>query len=124
MPVPTTPTDLRLNQYVSGTSVQLLWIDRSTDEDGFVVERQLEGDPDFTPIGIANAGNGVNIGVVYADAGLPNDVLVAYRVRAVNPLGSSGYTNVISLPTAPAAPADLTAVAVAGTDNQIRLSSA
>jgi titin len=121
MPAPTAPTDLRLYQYPSGTSAQLVWTDRSTDEDGFVVERRLEGEADFTSVGVANAVNGVNSAGWFTDTGLPNDAVIAYRVRAVNPLGSSGYSNVITVPTGPAAPTGLAGAAVAGTDNQIRL---
>jgi len=80
----------------SPTSVNLRWDDNSAEETGFDVERRAAGAVTWTAMrAAANATR-------YADAGLAPNTQYAYRVRATNPGGASGYTGEASAATPPA----------------------
>ena len=90
---------------------ELSWRDNSGNEDGFKVERAIDG-IDFIEIGTV----GPDI-VKYSDLNVPVGVDISYRVRAFNEYGNSGYTNTAVTNTkGPAAPSDLTVgiIAAAG----------
>jgi titin len=96
----------------SGPKVRLAWRDNATNETGFVIERSTDG-VNFTQIATAPAragtGNTSYIDTTVAAA----DLTYTYRVKAVNPVGSSAYSNLASIlvPSLPLAPSDLTATA-------------
>jgi hypothetical protein len=77
----------------SETTVSLSWLDNSSDEDNFIVERSLDG-TSFALIATV----GVNA-TAYVDAGLNSGTTYSYRVAAINVGGSSGYSNAASATT-------------------------
>jgi hypothetical protein len=91
---------------ISGTQIDLDWVDNSTTENGFYIERCVGGScTDFAPIVITAAGaegysdNTVTIGLVYR-----------YQVRARTAFGLSFESNIATATTLlPAAPSTLVA---------------
>jgi hypothetical protein len=85
-------------------SVRLAWSDNSNNENNFVIERC-----DQVTITARKAASCVGgwrvVGVVdanvtsYVDRSVFTNHTYIYRVRALNPAGSSGYTNEISTTT-------------------------
>jgi hypothetical protein len=113
---PPAPTNLTATP-VSGTQINLNWVDNATDEAAFSIE-QCSG------VGCSPT---VFIGVVGANVtsvqrtGLVPGTSYSYRVRAYNAAGISAYSNTATATTsAPAAPTNLAATPVSGT--QINLS--
>lgn len=94
---PTAPSDLAA-AVTDSSHIVLTWSDNSNNETGFVVER-LDGS-DYVPIATVDAGI-----TTYSDTGLPADTDFTYRVRALNEVGPSAYSNAITAHTAP--PEDL-----------------
>ncbi|MCI0355070.1 MAG: choice-of-anchor D domain-containing protein, partial [Acidobacteria bacterium] len=103
---PSAPTGLSATA-VSGNQINLAWTDHSGNEEGFLIERSLDGvsfvelaevPPDLT---------------AYSDLGLAGGTQYFYRVRAYNLAGDSAYSNVAADTTlsAPAAPGNLSATA-------------
>lgn len=84
--------------------VQMTWVDNATNETGFIVERAVQpatGAPVFTQLATLAA----NV-VTYTDATAAPSQTYLYRVKAVNNVGSSPYSNTAtaaigSLPGAP-----------------------
>jgi hypothetical protein len=74
---------------LNAAQLQLSWVDNSTNEDGFKIERGPATAGPFTQIGTA----GSNI-VSYTDSSLADATNFCYRVRAYNVIGDSVYTNV------------------------------
>ena len=72
---------------VSGTAVNVSWIDSSNNESGFKVERAVSAAGPFSVI--ANVGSGV---ITYSDTGLSAVTTYYYRVSSVNMAGSSAVT--------------------------------
>ena len=118
---PRPPSDLTATG-ASSSQIQLHWVDQSSDEEGFAIERAPGGTAAFAEI--ARVGAGV---VDYADSGLPSAMDFDYRVRAYNAFGYSGYSNVdrgttqLAPPTAPsgllASAASTTQIHLVWTDN-------
>jgi fibronectin type 3 domain-containing protein len=107
---PIDPTDLTVTT-LSGTLIELTWTDNATNELSYQIERCTSATcPTFTlrrTLG-ANASSYVDTVVV--------DDEYTYRVRAVNNVGSSGYTLAETANTfLPAVATDFTAVTVSGT---------
>lgn len=97
---------------ISTTRIDLAWTDNSSNEDGFKIERSLDG---VTFAQIATVASGV---VVYADTGLTPNTFYVYRVRAYNAFGDSAYSNTDDATTdqtTPTAPTNLTATAISPT---------
>lgn len=112
---PTPPTDLRA-EAASSTSIALSWVDNSSNETGFLIERGTDG---ASFVQVASVGADV---VSYTDRGLTPGTRYFYRVRSSSPQGNSPYSNIASastLPAAPAAPSNLRGEFVSGT--QVRL---
>jgi aqualysin 1 len=101
---PAAPTGLGLSN-VTTSSIDLNWTDNASNEDGFKVQRSLNGSTwsDIATLGV-NATS-------YSNTGLSSGVLYYYRVYAFNTGGNSGFSNTASattlLPPAPAAPTSL-----------------
>ena len=117
-PAPLPPTSVTATYVAADAEVDLAWIDASTDETSFVIERcQGVGCTSFTALttwpGIAGTGGRP----WYADCtGLLPGNTYRYRVGAVNAAGTS-YSDVVSvtIPSTapPAAPTSVTATYVA-----------
>jgi uncharacterized protein (TIGR02145 family) len=91
--VPLPPIDLTAT-VISTTQVNLSWIDKSTNEDGFKIQRKTGG------------GNFADIGTVgkdvtnYSNNGLTPNTTYTYRVYAFNNVGASlTYTNEVTVTT-------------------------
>lgn len=80
------PADLTATT-VSSDRIELIWLDNSSNEDGFEVERR-SGDGNFS--GIATTGPGATS---FSDVNLLAATTYTYRVRAFNAAGYSGYSN-------------------------------
>ena len=91
-PPPAAPSGLTAT--ASGSpQIDLSWTDNSGNEDNFKIERH-SGDGNFAEI--ATVGADVDS---YNDAGLAASTTFTYRVRAVNSVGNSGYSNEASATT-------------------------
>lgn len=111
-PQSSTPPEAPTNLYADAPAcdqIDLSWTDNSDNEDGFEIERGLDGS-NFNPL--HTVGANVNS---YNDTGLSEETQYWYRVRAYNDAGSSDYSNTASATTPscggsePAAPSGLTA---------------
>jgi hypothetical protein len=78
---------------VSKTQVNLSWTDRSSNEDGFKIERSLNG---TTFVEVDSVGPNVR---TYSNTGLVANTTYSYRVRAFNQGGYSAYSNVVKIKT-------------------------
>ncbi len=111
-PPPSAPFNLTA-EAVSTSRINLSWTDTSSFEDGFIIERSIKDESNWTRIDSL----GQNI-VSYADTGLASGEVYLYRVYAFNVIGNSPYSNVArdtTLANLPSAPFDLTAQAVSTT---------
>lgn len=88
--VPNAPTDLGLTPQKVQLSGQIVldWTDNSSNEDGFTIERSLDG-IDWSTIGTSTD-------PTYTDNGLENATLYYYQVAAYNGIGNSAYSNIAS----------------------------
>jgi hypothetical protein len=87
---PAAPTNLTLTPQKTQMAgqMELNWTDNSNDEDGFSIERSLDGNS-WSVIGTSTA-------ATYTDNGLQEGTLYYYQVAAYNGSGSSAYSNVVS----------------------------
>jgi hypothetical protein len=93
------------------TEIDLKWDDNSGNESGFEVWE--DGGSGFSLLAITAPGSGA-----YAHTGLTQGSLHRYKVRAVNGLGASDFSNMEGIstkPVAPASPTDLRAGVVSST---------
>jgi hypothetical protein len=116
---PAAPTSLSAT--LSGSAVELAWVDHADDETGIVIERSRNSGA-FAVLATIGAGESA-----YTDAAIAAGDSYVYRVRAVNGSLSSAYSNTASVtipvppPTQPpAAATSLSAAAVSS--SQINLS--
>jgi hypothetical protein len=100
---PSAPSSLSVSP-VSATSARLDWTETSINEAGFKIERSTDG-TSFTQIATV----GVNV-TTYTATGLTAGATYFFRVRAHNPVGNSGYSNVATLGSA------LPTVSISATD--------
>ncbi len=101
-------------QYQDGPMIQLSWVDNSTDETGFVIERSTDG------VNFSVLANVVANITSYNDLAVFGGYTYTYRVAAFNANGTSGYSNTASASvppdaTPPAAPSNLAVINVAQT---------
>jgi hypothetical protein len=83
---------------VGSNRIDLSWRDNTTNELGFKLERSFQGaEGPFIQISLLSP----NVRT-YIDRGLPANVRVWYRVRALTPAGNTAYSNVIMVQTKPA----------------------
>ena len=106
---PAAPTGL-VAQAPSAHEVDLTWTNHSTDEQAFAIWR-TGGGQDWARIGIMGPR-----ATSYTDATVQTGAAYTYRVRAINPAGASGWSNLVSLTPGrgPAAPSGLAAGPVSG----------
>ncbi|MBI4403058.1 MAG: fibronectin type III domain-containing protein [Deltaproteobacteria bacterium] len=91
-------------------NIDLQWVDNSSGETGFVIERASQDSGPFNQIAIET-------GTSHSDANLVAGHY-SYRVKALGPQGQSEYSNVASVELqalAPASPSNLTATVVSRT---------
>ena len=88
--IPTPPTVLGATP-LSADSIAILWLDTSTNETSFEVQRSLDGSTSWTTINTL-AANTQN----YIDTGLTTGAPYFYRVRAASPAGSSSWSETTS----------------------------
>ena len=94
---------------VSNNQIDLAWLDNSSNEDGFKIERKLTSGVTYIQIDVVGAGV-----TSYSNNGLFSSTAYTYRVRAFNTGGNSAYSNTASATTLvdpPTAPDSLAAVA-------------
>jgi predicted phage tail protein len=89
--VPNAPSNLTYT-ILSNTSVRLNWLDNSTNETGFKIERSTNG---TSWSQIATVGANVT---TYTNTGLNKSRTYYYRVRAYNAVGNSPYSNTVTVP--------------------------
>jgi hypothetical protein len=112
---PTSPEDVTAFA-VSSADIELTWSDRSTNEDGFIIEKKDSNGNTYSQIVVGQDVENYN------DTGLSEETIYYYRVRAYsnnNNEGNSSYFNETNV-TIHAAPSDLSAAAVS--DSRINLS--
>jgi chitodextrinase len=92
---PAAPTDL-VSTIIDRNQVVLTWVDNSTNENGFSVERKLALVSTFSIIGNTGANS-----TSYTDLTVSPSTSYNYRVRAFNGCGAgvSDYTNILSVTT-------------------------
>lgn len=92
--IPAAPSDLAASV---GTSqqVRLTWIDNTTTESGFVVER-ASGSDQFSAVAVVGPNT-----VSYLDATITSGVQYQYRIRAFNPAGSATSSTTSVQPAPP-----------------------
>jgi peptidyl-Asp metalloendopeptidase len=98
--------------------IALQWADRSSDEQGFVIERAVGGGS-FSQRATVGANT-----TSFTDTGLTASTTYHYRVRAYNGAGSSAFSNVASAttPEAPVLPGSPSPAAVATSSNTAAVS--
>ncbi|MFM7837678.1 MAG: fibronectin type III domain-containing protein, partial [Planctomycetaceae bacterium] len=94
VPVPAAPTTLKLTA-ISRTQINLSWLDKSSNESGFLIERSLDG-INFTQVAMV----GPNI-QAWSATGLVANTRYYFRVRAWNSGGNSAWSSIASIKTKP-----------------------
>lgn len=90
---PLAPSDLRATAF-SQSEIALNWLDRSSNETAFKVERSRSQTSGFQEIGTVATDR-----TQFSDFGLSADTVYYYRIRASNAVGNSGYSNVANART-------------------------
>jgi subtilisin family serine protease len=90
--IPPAPSNLTANA-VSAHRVDLRWMDTSSNEDEFAVERQIEFSGSYSPIATVSGVAGTGTTVSYNDTSVTAGIFYHYRVRARNTHGYSTYSN-------------------------------
>ncbi|MEX0784233.1 MAG: fibronectin type III domain-containing protein [Dehalococcoidia bacterium] len=111
LPPPAAPSDL-MATVLSTASIRLNWVDNSSNEQGFKVERSNNGGTSWVHI----ATLGVNV-TTWTNVSLLPGTTYQYRVRAYEGSGHGAYSNVATATTwpPPADPSDLSAVMLTAT---------
>jgi hypothetical protein len=108
------PSDLAVN-VVSQSQINLSWLDNSSNEQGFMIERADSPTGTFTQVGFVNA----NVTTFSDLTDLVANTTYCYRVASVDAGGNySAYTATVcgtTLPVVPVSPSNLVAIANAQT---------
>ena len=113
--MPAAPSNLVATAVSSG-QINLTWSDSASNETGFIIQRSNDN-ANF--VQIATVGADVTS---YSNAGLVANTTYYYRVQATNSAGVSAFSNGASATTQqtpPAAPSNLVASAISGTQIQL-----
>lgn len=107
---PVAPGNLAL-RVVSMSQIDLVWGDNSDNENGFVIQRSING-RDYSEINKVSENN-----TVYSDMSLTTGTKYWYRVQAYNSYGNSAFSNVVTetTPSVPRAPGNLLGRSPSGT---------
>lgn len=84
--VPGTPRDLEAVS-VSSNQINLSWVDKAINEDGFKIERKIGNQSSYSQIKTVGSDT-----VTYSDVGLSEGTQYYYRVLAFNSSGDSSYS--------------------------------
>lgn len=108
IPFPIAPSNLEA-EAVSKTQIHLSWTYNAENTEGFRIERSKDDTTNWQPI--TEVGPDVRS---FENLGLSPSTTYYYKIRAFNPAGNSGYSNITSATTfsdipVPAAPTDLAA---------------
>ena len=93
---PTAPSSLS-SSVISSSQINLSWTDNSSDEDGFKIERSVQGGA-FSQIDVVSSN-----ATTYNNTGLSASTQYAYKVRAYNSNANSDYSNTVTATTQAAA---------------------
>ncbi len=104
------PPDSLTALAVSNTQINLSWLDPSSDEDGFKIERKTGAAGTFTQIAMV----GANVTSYSNTTGLGANTLYVYRVRTHSAGGNSSYSDEGSAKTLIKGPSNLEATAISG----------
>jgi hypothetical protein len=118
--LPSAPSNL-VGTPTGPNQVLLAWQDNSADEDGFQVWRRPAADSTFVKVGGDLPPNATSL----TDNAVSPSAAYVYKVRAKNAEGASAFSNVVAVAAfdlPPAAPTNLTAVKVSGSESEIDLS--
>jgi predicted nucleotidyltransferase len=85
--IPSAPTKLVANE-ISINEINLTWIDNSKNETGFVVERSVGNNQNFSVVATVNSNS-----ITYSDKGLNIDTHYYYRIKTKYNNISSEYSN-------------------------------
>ncbi|MBN1674114.1 MAG: fibronectin type III domain-containing protein [Kiritimatiellae bacterium] len=96
--VPNAPSNLTATA-VSTTQIDLTWEDKSSDEDGFKIDRRQSGETAWVRITTTGANE-----TAHNDTGLPAATKYYYKVKAYNANGNSPYSEMADDTTLGAAP--------------------
>ncbi|MDD5680361.1 MAG: FG-GAP-like repeat-containing protein, partial [Candidatus Omnitrophica bacterium] len=107
------PSNLKA-QAVSPTQINLSWMDHSTSEEGFIIERSESPDTGFAVVATLPADT-----ITYNDAEVSGTTAHYYRICAYDSTGNSAYSNIAKSTVFICAPTDLAGEAVSST--KIRL---
>jgi FtsP/CotA-like multicopper oxidase with cupredoxin domain len=107
-----TPTNLTITTQPQGPVANLSWVDATSDETGFVVERSMNAGA-FVQAATLGPRSGKGLTVTYHDSTVVADTTYAYRVKAVRGSDSSAYSATVTVFVVgtPQAPSKLTPVA-------------
>ncbi|MGB3468927.1 MAG: fibronectin type III domain-containing protein, partial [Cyclobacteriaceae bacterium] len=113
---PNAPTDFSATFIPSSVSINFSWTDRSNNETSHQIEFKLDSETQWQPLQLSIPGNATTASISVAN--IIGDRTFDLRIRAVNSLGASPWSNIdqVYLPPnnpAPIAPTNLTASYVA-----------
>jgi hypothetical protein len=94
IPIPAAPTKLALT-VVSKSQINLSWLDNSSNESGFLIERSLDG---INFIQVAMVGPNTKS---WSATGLLANTRYYFRIRAWNSGGNSSYSSIANAKTKP-----------------------
>lgn len=94
IPIPAAPSQLSLT-VVSKSQINLTWLDNSTNESGFLIERSLDG-INFTQVAMVAPNT-----KTWSATGLLANTRYYFRIRAWNSGGNSAYSNIANAKTKP-----------------------
>lgn len=111
----TPPDNLRFD-YVSDTSINLLWDDNSNNESGFRIERRIGIDGEWVRVATVYSNT-----KTYKYTGLSPYITYYFRIRAYNTTGSyDSFSDEIEITTGkPKAPSNITAGSISSTQARI-----
>ena len=98
----------------SATIIKLTWTDASTNETGFEIERSLTATQGFTVVATTNANT-----TTYSDNSLEPNTKYFYRIRSINSVGTSAFSNeatATTLPLPPVIPSNVIAIATSSSE--------
>ncbi|MFT5150272.1 MAG: hypothetical protein ACI841_000253 [Planctomycetota bacterium] len=114
--LPAAPSDLAATT-ISQSQISISWVDSSGNEDNFELESSIDG-ISFSLLATLAAGT-----TSYFDTGLASSTTYWYRVRAVNSVGSSAYSNADSDTTLSPGASDASANGEVSIDGSVRSGS-